>query len=170
MNIFSKDNPKYKLQEAWNKLDPEEVITLSHYELADKTDYSVDEWRDFLCDGKVSKFIEAEMALFKQSQMNKLIKRATTNDKSVGTAQMLNAISKSLDDDTPETQFFIYSHVPLTPNEAKAPLVREEPDWQPRVEQAQDVAATIPELKDKKEVVVQPMPEPSKEVEEDEWF
>ena len=75
MNIFSKDNPKYKLQEAWNKLDPEEVITLSHYELADKTDYSVDEWRDFLCDGKVSKFIEAEMALFKQSQMNKLIKQ-----------------------------------------------------------------------------------------------
>lgn len=170
MNIFTNNEPMYRLQEAWNALDPEEVITLSHYELAEQTEFSVDEWRDFLRDGRVNKYVEAEMALFKQAQMNKLIKRATTNDKSVGTAQMLNAIGKSLDDDTPETQFFIYSHVPLTPNEAKAPLVREEPTWQPVIEPEPDVTEQIEELRNKVEVVPQPMPEPTKEVKDDDWF
>ena len=170
MNIFSKNDPMYKLQEAWNELNPEEVITLSHYELAEQTEYNVDEWRDFLRDGRVNKYVETEMALFKQAQMNKLIKRATTNDKSVGTAQMLNAIGKSLDDDTPETQFFIYSHVPLTPNEAKAPLVREEPEWQPVMEPDVDVTEQVAELRNKVEVVPTEMSAPSKEVTDGEWF
>ena len=170
MNIFSNNHPMFKLQEAWNKLDPEEVITLSHYELAERTNFGVDEWRDFLRDGQVNKYVEVEMALFKQAQMNKLIKRATTNDKSVGTAQMLNAIGKSLDDETPETQFFIYSHVPLTPHEAKAPLVREEPEWQPVMSVEPDVTEQIPELQNKIEAVPEIIEEPSKEVDDDDWF
>ena len=174
MRIFSEHDSLYPLQEAWNALDPEQAITYSHYDLAKETDYSEEEWKVFLSDGKVAKFLEVEVELFKQAQMRKLIARATTNDKSVGTAQMLNAIGKSMEDDQVESNFFIYSHVPLTENETHAPMVRQENDWVPPVQiiETEDEATQIIEelAKEDSKVEVTELPEPPKEVKADEYF
>lgn len=174
MRIFSEHEPLYKLQEAWNTLDQEKAITYSHYDLAKETEFSEEEWKAFLSDGKVAKYLDNEVELYKQAQMRKLIARATTNDKSVGTAQMLNAIGKSMEDDQVESNFFIYSHVPLTANETHAPMVRQENNWTPPVQviETEDVAAQIVEelAKEDSKVEVEEIPEPPKEVKEDEYF
>lgn len=174
MRIFSETEPLYSLQEAWNTLDPEKAITYSHYDLAKETDFSEEDWKVFLSDGRVAKYLETEVELFKQAQMRKLIARATTNDKSVGTAQMLNAIGKSMEDDQVESNFFIYSHVPLTMNEIHAPMVRQETTWTPPVQviETEDAATQIIEelAKEDSKVEVVEMPEPPKEVKSDEYF
>lgn len=174
MRIFSETDTLYRLQEAWNTLDPEKAITYSHYDLAKETDFTEEEWKEFLSDGKVAKFLETEVELFKQAQMRKLIARATTNDKSVGTAQMLNAIGKSMEDDQVESNFFIFSHVPLTTNETHAPMVRQENNWVPPVQviETEDEATQIIEelAKEDSKVEVTTIPEPPKEVNEDEYF
>lgn len=169
MNLFSKDDKLYELQEIWNSLDPEKAIVASHYDLAKETDHSAEEWKAFLKDGQVAKYLNEELELYKQAQMRKLVQRSTTNDKSVGTAQMLNAIGKSLDDDQVEDHFFIYSYVPPTPEECEAPLVRQENDWRPP-EDIVEVEDAQPEMQDNTPVEVVPAQEPEKEVEEDDWF
>lgn len=174
MKLFSENDKLYYLQEAWNELDQEEAITYSHFDLAKQTEYSEEEWRAFLSDGKVSKFLEEEVEMYKQAQMRKLIARATTNDKSVGTAQMLNAIGKSMEDDAVESNFFIYSYVPLNDNEIHAPMVRQENAWQPpsHIIETEDEATQIIEELAKEDAKVETVdiPEPSKEVTEDEFF
>ena len=91
--------------------------------------FSSDEWGEFLSDGSVAKYIEKQTNLFKAAQMRKLVAKSTENDKSVGTAQMLNAIGKTLDDDDAETHTFIYTHVPLNAMEKHAATVAVDTDW-----------------------------------------
>lgn len=174
MQIFSQGDDLYELQEAWNALDTEAAITYSHYDLAKETDYTAEQWKIFLSDGRVSKYLDTEVELFKQAQMRKLISRATTNDKSVGTAQMLNAIGKSMEDDQVENNFFIYSYVPLTPNETHAPTVRQENAWVPpeNIIETDDVEEAIAQKiqEEHTEIQVQEAVELSKEVKEDEYF
>lgn len=174
MKIFSEHEPLYALQEAWNQLDQEKAITYSHYDLAKETEFSEEDWKEFLSDGKVAKYLDNEVELYKQAQMRKLIARATTNDKSVGTAQMLNAIGKSMEDDQVESNFFIYSHVPLTGNETHAPMVRQENNWTPptQIIETEDTAMRIAEelAKEDAKVEIEEIPEPTKEVKADEYF
>ena len=49
MNLFSKDDKLYELQEIWNRLDPEKAIVASHYDLAKETDHSAEEWKASGC-------------------------------------------------------------------------------------------------------------------------
>ena len=119
----------YELQEAWNALDEREALFMTQYDLADCTDYTAADWSEFLADGKVSKYIDKQINTFKKAQMRVLIAKSTENDKSVGTAQMLNAIGKTLDDEDSESGFFVYSYVPLTPQECEADNVQMEDEW-----------------------------------------
>ena len=117
-------------QDEFMKLPAEERIFMSHYELAETTRYGTAQlWKEFLMDKRVADWMQSETQLFKEAQMRKLIKNVTNNDKSVGAAQMLNAIGKTLEEEKQEQNFFVYSHVPLTENEKHAPLTRSEPEW-----------------------------------------
>ena len=170
MNILSQDHKLYYLQEAWNNLDPEKAITYSHYDLANETDYSTEEWKAFLRDGQIAKYLDDEIELYKQAQMRKLIQKSTTNDKSVGTAQMLNAIGKTMDEDKVENNFFVYSYVPLTPNESVADLVRQEGDWQPPEVIDTSMEETAEPIVDKSTPVQIEQPEePKHEVDNENW-
>lgn len=148
-------------------------MQLDQYELADLTGIDSEQWSEFLRDGKVQKYIERETELFKQAQMRKLIAKSTTNDKSVGTAQMLNAIGKTLEDDQRETNFFIYSHVPLTANECAAPMVMQDLTWAPPKDIEEDVQPEVP-AEVKQQPAPQPVEEPEQEEKKDEpdedWF
>lgn len=173
MNILSQDHKLYYLQEAWNTLDPETALTYSQFDLAKKTDYSIEEWAKFLKDGQVASYLNEEIELYKQAQMRKLIQKATLNDKSVGTAQMLNAIGKTMDDDQAEQNFFIYSYVPPTVNEGHSPLVRQEDSWRPpenidsRSDDETPIAVAQPE--ENVPVIATKVEEPVTEVSKDDW-
>ena len=101
------------------KLPAEERIFMSHYELAETTRYGTAQlWKEFLMDKRVADWMQSETQLFKEAQMRKLIKNVTNNDKSVGAAQMLNALDKE------EGELIVYSYVPLNAREEQAPNVR----------------------------------------------
>ena len=171
MNLFTESNTAFwKLQDAWNKLPPDEALQLDQYELEKATGIPSSQWSKFLRDGQVQKFIEQETELFKAAQMRKLIARATTNDKSVGTAQMLNAIGKTLEDDNAEPTVFIYSYVPLTYEEQQAPNVTQDLQWQaPQIIKDEDKQAVVLE---KPDAIPDEVTDETKQggVVEDDWF
>lgn len=128
MNITFTDPKLIMCQQEYNKLDPEQRISMSHFDLAALTAINETEpWIEFLKNPRVADSIREELDLYKQAQQRKLIQRATTHDKSVGTAQMINALGKALDQDEAKTgTLMIYSYVPMTPREAQSPNARME--------------------------------------------
>ena len=128
MNIDFKDPRLMMCQDAYNKLDPEERITMSHFDLAQNTAIDdIEPWIAFLKDPRVADSINEELKIYKEAQQRKLISRATTHDKSVGTAQMINALGKSIEEGVAKTgTLMIYSYVPLNANESLAPNTRSE--------------------------------------------
>lgn len=128
MNINFSDPRMIMCQTEYNKLDPEERLTMSHFDLAQHTAIdSIEPWIDFLKDPRVADSINEELKIYKEAQQRKLISRATTHDKSVGTAQMINALGKSLDEGVAKTgTMMIYSYVPLNANESLAENTRNE--------------------------------------------
>lgn len=161
----------YNYQSAFNELLPDS-LTMNQYELADATMLPAENWSLFLKDGQVAKAIESELALVIKANQAKLVASAADNDRSVGAAQMLNAMAKIDAADKAETNFFIYSFVPPTDNEMHAPTVRTETEWQPPseiVEQDEDMEELIAACADAKEEVPEIKDNPT-EVEEDDWF
>lgn len=115
MNIIFNDTDLDELQRVFNALDPEEAIFMNHYMLADATGISADRWKSFLIHPQVSTFLAQELQLFTEFQMKQMIRDATDDKRSVGAAQMMNALSKAMQDNHPkEGPIIIYTHVPLT--------------------------------------------------------
>lgn len=128
MNLFKETDEFYPLQVEWNALMPD-ALFFDQYELAKSSGYDSGLWSQFLRDGSVQKYIAQETKVFSEAQQRKLLQRATSNDKSVGTAQMIGAIQKINQEDDAETGFYIYSHVPLNINECEADGVTEDLVW-----------------------------------------
>ena len=110
------DNPELEeLRILFNVLDSEEAIFMSHYQLAEKTGKPASLWKQFLLEPSVATWIAQEISLFKEFQLKQMIRNATDNDKSVGAAQMINSLTKTLQENTQKTgPIIIYTHVPLT--------------------------------------------------------
>lgn len=128
MNINFSTNPQLaECQLEFNRLAPEDAIVMSHYDLAIHTSiHDPSRWIEFLKDVRVKEVLNTELELFKSAQQRKLIARATENDKSVGTAQMINALTKASESDSKGGQMFIYSYVPLNTKEVESPSVTAE--------------------------------------------
>ena len=112
-------------QTLYNQLPQEDKLFYNHYELTEVTGFGDSElWKTFLVDQRVSDWLTKELQLYKEVQMRKLIKNATDNDKSVGAAQMINALSKVVGDDKKkEGDLIVYSYVPMNARETQAPNV-----------------------------------------------
>lgn len=128
MNIAFTDPRMIMCQQEYNKLDPEQRLSMSHFDLAQLTAINETEpWIEFLKDPRVADSINEELTIYKEAQQRKLISRATTHDKSVGTAQMINALGKAMETETAKTgTMMIYSYVPLNAREAQAVNARVE--------------------------------------------
>src|SRR5574344_600817 len=128
MNINFSDPVLLACQEEFNKLDPETRIVMSQYDFADQTEIKdVEAWMKFLKEPKVKETLNTELNLYVETQKRKLIQRATDNDKSVGTAQMINALARVTDSATDKIgTLMIYSYVPLNAREMNAENVQAE--------------------------------------------
>lgn len=119
MNIQFDDDELDSLQELFNTLDPEEAIFMNHYKLAECTGIGADRWKQFLLHPQVSTFLTQELQLFTEFQMKLMIRDATDDKRSVGAAQMMNALSKAMQENHPKDgPIIIYTHVPLTEAQA----------------------------------------------------
>lgn len=96
---------------------------MSHYDLAEKTGRPSEEWRQFLIHPEVKEWLQTEMQLIQDSELKKMVKDVSKS-RSVGQAQMMNALSKLNDiKPTKDGPIFIYTYVPLDKNEENAPNV-----------------------------------------------
>ena len=84
-----------KCAEAFGMMHPEERLFLNQYELADKTGLDSELWKEFLADKQVTDWVRQELQVFKSAQLRKLLRSADNNERSVGAAQMMNALGKA---------------------------------------------------------------------------
>ena len=106
----------------------ERALYLNHYQLAAEThikDAII--WKIFLTDPRIADYISSEMSLIRTASINEIIHKAP-NSKSVGQAQLINALVKidemAINKNGP---VFIYSYVPLNEEQKFAPNVALEP-------------------------------------------
>lgn len=122
MEFNFEDQELTACQEAFNKLDTEERLAMSHYDLASKTGIDSGLWKKFLLDPRVSEWMNQELTVIRNKQYRKMIINVDDNDRSYGAAQMLNALGKTFDTtSSKEGNLFIYSYVPLNEREHSAP-------------------------------------------------
>ena len=105
----------------------EEAITMNHYDFAEETDYSEDQWLDFLSETDVKEYIDKQLKVIQQAELSKMIKDIGSSN-SVGQAQLMNALQKLNENKTikKEGPTFIYTYVPLTDAQKEADNIKEE--------------------------------------------
>lgn len=85
---------------------------------------STSKWKEFLLEPTIVNWYASERKLLLQSQVNKLIREAGTS-RSTASAQALGTLLKQLNETetTDSSTIFVYTFVPLTEQERKAPNV-----------------------------------------------
>lgn len=112
-----------ELLEVFNQFDPEESLFMNHHMLAKETGIGSDKWKEFLTHPKVSTYQQTELALFKDHQLKLMIKDSTDDKRSVGAAQMMNALMKvNQETNQKEGAVIIYTYVPLTQEQQASPV------------------------------------------------
>lgn len=115
-------------QELWQQFKALEAkaISMNHYDLARVTSIKdVQLWKQFLTDPEVSAYIDQETQILTQTELRKLASDVSES-RSVGQAQLINAMQKLTDNKTTkEGPVFIYTYVPLSESQMKAPNVQQ---------------------------------------------
>lgn len=111
---------KAEMWELFKALEAK-AIQMNHYDLARvTTQKDVQLWKQFLTDPEVTAYIDQEAQILTQSELRKLASDVS-DSRSVGQAQLINAMSKLTDTKTTkEGPIFIYTYVPLSSSQEKA--------------------------------------------------
>lgn len=104
----------------------QDALIMNHYELADfmHTNFqykkSIDDWRQFLREPLVQEYIRSEFAIISESNTRKIIAAVDADDKSVGRAQLINAMLSANEKTSGkrEGNIIIYSYI--LPNEQQS--------------------------------------------------
>jgi hypothetical protein len=98
-----------------------EALSLSHYDLVEITGYGTPPlWKEFLTTREVAEWIKSEQNLIQTAELNKLV-HGISKSHSVGQAQVLNTLAKLSEQKTiKEGPVFIYTYVPLSPEQEQA--------------------------------------------------
>lgn len=110
-----------KCRKAYLTVDPEQRLTMSHFDLAEHTDIKdLALWVKFLKEPSVKDKINEELEIYIAAQQRKLISLATDKSQSTGMAQLISALDKAQDrQETAQTgPAFVYMFVPPNENEA----------------------------------------------------
>ena len=137
-------------QEMWGQFKALEAkaISMNHYDLARVTTIrDVQLWKQFLTDPEVASYIEQEAQILTQTELRKLASDVS-DSRSVGQAQLINAMSKLTDvKTTKEGPIFIYTYVPLSDNQAKASNVKiADKDYFEQEEPEEQITPTVMNL------------------------
>jgi hypothetical protein len=122
--MYNKDE-QFTLLKAMGK----KGLLLDHYDLEKaqpEHPYTSDDWRKLLQDPEVSLYIAQEFQMIRDTEIRKLQASASDAQKSVGAAQMINAMQSVAEkaEGRKEGPMFIYSFVPPSSEQIKAPNVR----------------------------------------------
>lgn len=117
--------------EAFLQVDPEDRITMSHFDLAAATpvkDLSL--WVKFLKDPQVKDKLDEELDIYMDAQKRKLISLTTDKANSVGVAQMITALGKAQEkqEQTSTGPAFVYMYIPPNANEEELENIEQLPN------------------------------------------
>lgn len=103
-----------------------EALKANHYELPIITGIGTAvQWKDFLICSDVDEYIQNESTILRSIELRKLILNATKNDHSVGTAQLINAVSAiDIKQTNKKGDTVIYSYIQPNEQQKKASNVR----------------------------------------------
>ena len=122
MGIDWSDDKYTEMEKAFLSLG-KQALTMNHYDLADVTDFeNPQDWKEFLQNEYVSKYINDEFTAIQDSELRKLIMNISDSS-SVGKAQIINSLQKVLNEhagDKKSGPAFVYMYVPLTEEEQHA--------------------------------------------------
>lgn len=123
------DDDKYIMVEKWNQMleAGHNPYGMTHHELAKMSKFSSEDWKEFLTDPLVAEDIEKDMLLVQKQQLNQLLYSVTDNSKSVGLPAIINQLTKNIEEKgnkKEEGPRYIYTFVPLNPEEENAPNVQ----------------------------------------------
>lgn len=130
MNIQFKPNEylMQELQQAFVNYGVREAMFLDHYELEELTNYSAEQWKEFLKHPLVADFLQEEMVMFRDKQIRSILRDVKDAERSVGVAQVINSLSKlDLTQMGNNNKLFIYTYVPLDEQEQQSENVRTAP-------------------------------------------
>ena len=101
-----------------------QALTMNHYDFAERSEITDNpqDWKAFLQIESIAEYITEEFNAIQDSELRKLI-LDINNSSSVGKAQLINALQKQLKehaDDKKTGPAFIYTYVPLNPEERNA--------------------------------------------------
>lgn len=122
-----KDKKLNALRDNFNHLLPD-ALFMSHFDLAmhdESITNSVEEWYTFLQHPSTLVYIGAQMAAIQDVEMRKLLRNVSHHTKSVAYAQIITALQKAKEAGAvSDGPVYIYSYIPLSPDEMQAPNVR----------------------------------------------
>jgi len=114
------------ITECWKKYKELEqsAFAMNHYDLSKIYPcFTAEQWKLFLTDAQVSEWIQSELAFLQTAELNKILSNISTS-KSIGQAQLINALSKLKEDVvTKDGPIFIYMYVPLDEQQEHAPNI-----------------------------------------------
>ena len=127
MNLKLSSKNLIECLEEFEKLVPEDRLSMSVYDLAEFTDIKdYTRWIEFMKEPAVAEAIDEELNLYIDAQKRKLIQTTTIDDKSVGKAQLITALTKANEGGAGTGgNLFVYNYIPLNENEKKRPNVNE---------------------------------------------
>lgn len=103
------------------------ALAMNHYDLeaAVDSEFTAEEWKQFLSDPEVTEYIKHEMEIIRTSQVNKIVQESS-DSRSIAKAQLLSSLQK-LGDEKQDVDgpVFIYCYVPLNEEQKYAPNVLE---------------------------------------------
>lgn len=115
-----------EMRDYFNKELPRSLY-YTHYDLAaiaDSPSHNSQEWKEFLMHPHTAAYISTEVQTLQQVELRKIVKDISSRSSSVGVAQTLSALMKALETgQVREGPAYIYSYIPLTPDELNAPNV-----------------------------------------------
>lgn len=128
LNFKPSETLMQDLQLAFNTVGIREAMFLDHYDLSELTNYSAEEWKQFLKHPLVADFLQEELVMFRDKQIRSILKDVKDTERSVGVAQVINSLSKlDLTQMGNNNKIFIYTYVPLDEEESHAENVRQAP-------------------------------------------
>jgi hypothetical protein len=131
LNVKFADNETlfHAMQEAFNEQDVS-ALYMTHYDLANITDFTAMQWKEFLLDTRVAEAFQDELELITRIKIRSVIEHSDSMN-NTAQAQLVNTLlSKSKKRDNKEGPTFVYCYIPLNSQEEaihKGPIFGDDP-------------------------------------------
>lgn len=123
IDLYWTDPEMMLMLKYFNEHEPD-IFYKTHYEIAKAADCPVkfpQSWKMFLTEPQVAEYVSQEIRLLQQNEQRKILQDISGKSRSVGVAQTLTALNKTMENSNEkEGATIVYCYVPLNDQEIQA--------------------------------------------------